>query len=148
MALAWVDAGRPAGRQTLGMFESWSRVVGGVLGVAGFDGFLTNLHELYESADREGGELRAFVAAWWAAHGPERRTAAELISLEPMPGRITDGKDIGRTRRLGNMLADLRDRRFTVSDSDRSTASVKVEQAGEQRGVSVWRLLQVDHARV
>src|SRR5207244_2518221 len=35
---AWVAAGRPAGQRTLGMFEGWAEVVGGVLEVAGVPG--------------------------------------------------------------------------------------------------------------
>jgi putative DNA primase/helicase len=147
MGRAWIDAGRPPGPRGLGMFESWARVVGGILTVAGLEGFLGNLDDLYETADRDGAELRAFIAAWWAAHGSERRAAADLVTLEPLPGRVAEGKDTGCTRRLGNLLADLRDRRFTVADAD-ATLTVKVEQAGEQRGASVWRLLQVDHVRV
>src|SRR5262249_32643245 len=42
---AWVAAGRPAGEQTLGMFESWAEVLGGILQVAGVPGLLANARE-------------------------------------------------------------------------------------------------------
>jgi hypothetical protein len=150
LARAWIDAGRPSGSKVKGMFEAWSRVIGGILTVAGLDGFLENEDDLYETADRESGELRAFVAAWWAAYGQEQKTAADLNTLDTLPSRVTDGKDTGRTRRLGNLLADLRDRRFTVglTGLDQPKTSLRVEQAGDQHGVARWRLVQVDHGRV
>jgi hypothetical protein len=136
---AWVDAGRPKGPRRLGMFESWSDVVGGVLAVAGLDGFLTNADALYETADLEGQEHRAFIAAWWGAHGETKCTAAELVQLEPLPSRVADGKDTGRTRRLGNLLASLRDRHFRVPHGE-STWAVRLEQAGDRDRAALWRL--------
>jgi putative DNA primase/helicase len=142
---AWVDAGRPSGPRRLGMYETWSDVVGGVLAVAGFEGFLSNAEELYASADLDGQEHRAFIAAWWTAHGEARCTAAELVNIEPLPSRVEDGKDTGRTRRLGNLLASLRDRHFSVLVGETSR-SVRLEHAGENRdGVALWRL-KVPHA--
>ena len=52
---AWVAAGRPPGQRTIGSFESWARVVGGVLETAGIPGFLGNLQELYERVERGAG---------------------------------------------------------------------------------------------
>ncbi len=37
---AWISEGRPPGSRTLGMFESWSEILGGILGVARIGGFL------------------------------------------------------------------------------------------------------------
>jgi putative DNA primase/helicase len=154
MARAWVDAGRPEGSRTLGMFESWSRVVGGILQTAGFDGFLGNLDDLYESADRDGAEVRAFVAAWWAGRAAadqkatEPTIAADLVSLDPLPSRVSEGKDTGRNKRLGNLLADLRDRHFTVKPPGEAPLTVKVQQAGERRGVALWKLAKVTDVRV
>ena len=37
---AWIAAGRPKGGRVVGSFESWSEVMGGVLEVAGIEGFL------------------------------------------------------------------------------------------------------------
>jgi putative DNA primase/helicase len=139
---AWVDAGRPAGPKRLGMFEAWSDVVGGVLHVAGLHGFLSNVEELYETADLEGQEQRAFISSWWAAHAETRCTAAELVNLEPLPSHVAEGKETGRTRRLGNLLASLRDRHFPIQDCDVSR-SVRREQAGDRDRAVLWRLRAV-----
>lgn len=62
LARAWFAAGRPAPKlQPVGSFENWCRMVGGMLEVAGVEGFLANAEELYESADPELEEWAAFV---------------------------------------------------------------------------------------
>jgi hypothetical protein len=136
----WLDAGRPAGTRTLGMFESWTRVIGGVLKVAGIDGFLGNLDEFYEDADLEGHEIRAFLDAWWAAHRDAPVTAALLLSLEALPSRVTDGgkgrEDRGRSTRLGKLLSSLRDRQYRLAD----LGAVRVTRAGVQHSAARWRL--------
>src|SRR5207244_2016580 len=60
----WIAAGRPPARRTLGSFESWADTVGGILEHAGVRGFLDSAGDMYEAADREGAEWRAFVGAW------------------------------------------------------------------------------------
>jgi hypothetical protein len=55
MARAWIVAGLPDGdNPILGSFESWCRVVGGILRYAGLTGFLGNLAEMHrDTADGE-----------------------------------------------------------------------------------------------
>jgi hypothetical protein len=140
---AWLDAGRPAGTQTLGMFEAWVHVMGGVLGAAGIDGFLGNLDEFYQDADLEGAEIRAFLDAWWTAHRDSSVTAAELLRLDALPSRVTDGgktredrEDRGRATRLGKLLSSLRDRQYRLAD----LGTVRVTRAGVQHSAARWRL--------
>ena len=47
---AWIAAGKheAPSRPTLGMFESWARVMGGILHACHLPGFLANLPEFYE----------------------------------------------------------------------------------------------------
>jgi putative DNA primase/helicase len=143
----WLDAGRPGGVATLGMFESWARVLGGVLTVAGVDGFLENLGEFYQDADLEGAEIRVFLAAWWTAHAEGRVTAADLVTLDALPGRVAEaGKgrdDRGRPRRLGNLLSGLRDRIYRLPDG----LTVRVEKAGEAQHLARWRLKAIGGGR-
>ena len=44
----------PRHQKTIGSFEGWAEVMGGILQVAGVPGFLGNLQEMYEQADAEG----------------------------------------------------------------------------------------------
>ncbi|MFH1531829.1 MAG: bifunctional DNA primase/polymerase, partial [Pseudomonadota bacterium] len=50
---AWDDEGRPSGDETLGSYENWAAVIGGVLQVACVGGFLKNRAKFYERADQE-----------------------------------------------------------------------------------------------
>jgi putative DNA primase/helicase len=79
---AWIAAGRPEADVTpLGSFESWTRVIGGVLQVAKIPGFLTNVHQLYERADVEGAIWRAFVQEWWSQFGNRAVSTTELFPI-------------------------------------------------------------------
>jgi putative DNA primase/helicase len=127
---AWIVAGRPATPKTLGMFEAWARTIGGVLRVAGIDGFLENIEALYEESDHEGATWRAFTAAWHARHDRSAVTASDLYDL-------AEGLDLGtgsersQKTRLGKMLAKMRDRRF---------GALRVEEAGFSEGRQRWRV--------
>jgi putative DNA primase/helicase len=51
---AWLATGQPEPElRPLGSYEAWSRVMGGILQVAGVEGFLANLNEFYDPANTE-----------------------------------------------------------------------------------------------
>lgn len=77
----WLDAGRPDAGKRLGSFEAWARVVGGVLGHAGFVGFLDAGAVDEGGVDPEEAEWQALIAAWGEAHGTVRVRASELLRL-------------------------------------------------------------------
>jgi putative DNA primase/helicase len=80
LVVAWDAAGRPPGPRSLGSFERWAAVVGGVLAHAGVDGMLTtDAGEL--AFDPEEGEWRALVEAWWSAHAAAHVHAQDLLQL-------------------------------------------------------------------
>ncbi len=68
---AWIAAGMPRHPETIGSFEDWAQVMGGILDVAGVPGFLGNLKDMYERADAEGGVWRGFIALWWDRFGTQ-----------------------------------------------------------------------------
>jgi hypothetical protein len=70
---AWIAAGRPLSRARLGSFQAWAGVLGGVLDVAGVEGFLGNLDALYAHADLDDAAWRAFTQLWWNTHGGAER---------------------------------------------------------------------------
>jgi len=113
---AWIAAGMPEGASTIGSFESWARVIGGILEVAGIPGFLCNTEELYEVADAEGNEWREFVAAWWSRFGNSWVSTSELFDLSvnnELLGSVTGDKSArSQKTRLGKALGALRDRQF------------------------------------
>jgi putative DNA primase/helicase len=67
---AWLVDGRPEDNEapTFGSFEDWAAVIGGILKVAGINGFLGNVQSIYDQADEEGAAIRSFLSAWWAKH--------------------------------------------------------------------------------
>jgi serine/threonine protein kinase len=139
---AWLQAGRPPGEKTLGMFESWSEVIGGILVVARVPGFLGNLSELYEKSDAEGAAWRTFLAAWWEKHRTEEKTVNDLFPLAEEIGELQlgDGKDQSRKIRLGKLLSGQRDRVYGVKAENGEEVQLRIEQAGTTNRATKWAL--------
>ena len=135
LSQAWIAAGQPQFKKhSLGSFERWAAVMGGILDVAGVPGFLDNLDEFYESADVEGVIWREFVAAWWETHREKIVTAGELfplaMGLDSFP---IDGKtDRALKTAFGKALGKMR---------DRIVGEYRIAPAGIAHKVSRWRLL-------
>jgi hypothetical protein len=138
---AWLAQGRQAADvRQLGMFESWSQVMGGILATARIPGFLVNLTEFYSTTDGEGAEVRAFLAGWWEKHRDGEVTAAQLFDLATSPQSALDidaRTEQGRKVRFGKLLADLRDRRYRLGED----LMVGVVQAGTIHRAALWKLL-------
>jgi hypothetical protein len=111
---AWIAAGKPKGTVTLGSFERWATVMGGILDSAGIPGFLTNLDEFYEAADLEGAIWRQFVAVWWDAFKDGEVGAKSLFNLTDQVEGFDVGKGFegGKAQRtaFGMQLSKQRDR--------------------------------------
>jgi hypothetical protein len=132
---SWVNAGRPSfSGRTLGSYEVWSRVIGGILEHVGISGFLANAMEFYEASDSEGAIWRAFVSAWWEKYQDAEVGTAELFAIAVE----TDGLDLGngseKSQRttFGKALTRQRDR---VIDGYRVVQTRLVKRIGR------WRLL-------
>src|SRR5262249_14953865 len=101
---SWLDAGRPQAENTLGGFESWSHVMGGILDYAGIPGFLGTLDALYDHADDEISRLTPVVQAWYAERRDEPTPATELVKINSMLGDplgLGEGNDRSLSTRLG-----------------------------------------------
>ena len=81
---AWIAAGRPRGTRTIGSYEAWAQVMGGMLEVAGIDGFLGNIEEMLAASDGEGAAWRGFVGLGGTASAPPRSAPAISTRL-PVP---------------------------------------------------------------
>jgi putative DNA primase/helicase len=112
----WLAAGRPRGTRTLGSFESWAAVMGGILEVALIPGFLGDCEELYQAADVESAEWRAFCAVWWERFQGIAVKPAELLKLaqgkELLANVLGDKSERSQATRLGKALQRMRDRQF------------------------------------
>lgn len=132
---AWLAAGRPnfSGRP-LGSYESWSRVMGGILETAGVAGFLGNQEAKRRSADPEVALWRAFVAAWRERFA-RPVTASELVPLALEHEVLLPGPQDGERAlsiKLGRRLSRLEGRVY-------SGFAIRVEQARKGRAFSLER---------
>ena len=135
---AWIAAGKPRASRTIGSYENWAQIIGGVLEVAGIPGFLGNLDEMMEASDSEGAVWRSFVSAWWDRFGTAEVGTVDLFAiaqtLEP-PLPLGTGNDQSQRVRLGKALPKMRDRIFRCGGLDLRLAS-----AGKYQGAARWRL--------
>ena len=142
----WIAKGRPLapGATNMGSFETWVRVMGGVLDAAGEGGFLlSNRRASRAAAGSEAGMLRSALAAWTDDRGAMWTTTSELpdgvyaafgidryshrasqalgIKLRQYEGRVVGGLVIQRVK---NEFGDL----------------------VERGGAGVWSVVSVDGA--
>lgn len=135
---AWISSGRRPGPRTLGSFESWASVVGGVLEHADIPGFLHDTEALYEAADADGQEWREFVGAWWEKFGQGWVGASALLELalerDLLGSAVGEKSPRSQKTRLGKALARMRDRHFASwrvvagRDSNSKTAQYRLVQ--------------------
>ncbi|MBN9524460.1 hypothetical protein J0H58_39090 [bacterium] len=129
---AWLAAGRPKGRKSLGMFEAWAEVMGGILDVAGIPGFLTNLDDYRRTAVDAEGEWREFATLWWARYADAPVPLGDLYDLAAGSELLGAAPDVaggtgrysgrGMRTRFGSALAAARDRVY---------AGYRIRAAGE-----------------
>jgi hypothetical protein len=138
---SWIAAGRPKSAKTLGSFESWAAILGGILEHIGVDGFLEDTRQLYEDADAEGQEWREFVGAWWDTHGGAWVAAGTLLKLtrerDLLCATVGDKSERSQMSRLGRALLAARDRQF-------GTFRIAVGRNGD-RNAAQYRLLPLGH---
>lgn len=146
---AWIAAGcpGPSHGRSRGSFEAWAQVVGGVLEVAGVDGFLAAPVQGQGSAQ---GQASDPVDQEWAAllglMGSGSYSASDLLNRcdgEGIMGWATgDGSDRSRATRLGMTLRKARGRVWRV-DGRR----VRLEAVTTLRArVPLWRAVDLDAA--
>jgi len=137
---AWISNGSPAGVRTLGSFEHWATVIGGIIEEAGIGGFLGNTEELYEAADAEGQEWREFVQTWWDEQGKLPVSAGTLLRLaqdrDMLLSVLGSKSERSQAIRLGKALKANRNRRFD---------GLRIESAGTSRTKqNRWQLVKED----
>jgi hypothetical protein len=93
---------------------------------------------MYEAADREGAEGRAFVGAWHERFGAEPVGAQELLDLvldKQLLGETIGDKSLrSQATRLGWALFAVRDRQF---------GQLRVELASRSHNTTRWRVVEV-----
>jgi hypothetical protein len=134
----WLDAGRPVGTRVLGKFESWSHVLGGVLGHAKIVGFLDNLEEFYDGTDHEGATWRRFLEIWTERFRESETGVSDLWALvqpstgDPIDIDLGDGSERSQKTRLGKLIGQMRDRQF---------GAYRIVQGTPYQGAQRWRVI-------
>jgi len=150
--------GKSTRKRTLGSFESWAAVGGGILEHAEVPGFLHDTEELYESADAKGQEWRDLVHAWWDKFGPWWVSAGEVLDLalerDLLGSIVRDKTQRAQKIRLGKALSSARDRHFARyrivagRKSNAKTAQYRLidVEAGEDENAPPGEQLSLDAA--
>jgi len=77
---SWLAAGRPDGSRSLGSYEEWARVTGGIVEHAtGSAAFLTGLDDLYAEAVSERDEKIGFLQAWSDMFGNQPVNGQQIL---------------------------------------------------------------------
>jgi putative DNA primase/helicase len=114
----WIIKGGPSGIKSIGTFEKWAAVIGGILENARFSDFLGNIEDLYEQSDAEGNAWRQFVGAWWDIYGDKEVGVSDLFNIvmptnsDPLDIDLGDKNEKSQKTRLGKLLGQMRDRQF------------------------------------
>src|SRR5262249_27481251 len=103
--------------RTMGTFEAWVRVIGGILEGAGLgEHFLANQDQLFEAMDLEMQPWRDLVTMWAELHGAREVTVAQLYDLVLQHNLLAEGlpdegkSERSRQTRLGSLLRRHKDK--------------------------------------
>lgn len=142
---AWFAQGQPRPKRgvSFGSFETWEKITGGIIEVAGLTGFLDNLKVWRSESD--------FDTQYWQGHlgwlrevfgETHFKTAKvrEKAMADPAgylaPPKLDDPSDKGYSKMLGEAYSRLRGRRY---------GGLWIERQGSAHGhVSVWAVYQED----
>ena len=125
---SWIAVGRPSAKQSLGMFESWARTIGGILQVAGIPGFLENIQHLYRESDEEGRVWRTFLLAWHSKFGSSLVGVADLMQLinDNISLPLGDRGERSQKTKMGMLLANQRDGTYRLEPAEGEPFQVKM----------------------
>lgn len=111
----WIAAGMPAGQRSIGSYEQWARVTGGIVEHAVGDprssAFLSGLEALYADAVSERDEKIIFCEEWFSRLGGEPALPQHLLAMlgDVEPFSVAGhGPPRSQQTKFGNGLAKMR----------------------------------------
>lgn len=137
LAQNWIAKDRPKSERslTLGMFDDWAAVMGGILEINQIEGFLGNLQDFYSKADLAGDSWPEFLSAWWNKFSTSAVKSKDLLNLA-----VENGVDIdGSVYKLGQRLSRERARHFEI-DVLGGKVCVELVYAGSEQNAYEWQL--------
>lgn len=140
----WLALGRPAGKRTLGSFEAWARVIGGILEVAGIQHFLESPTEAHVEADQQTQRWKAFIEAWISEHKHGFDKAVTAQTLLPLADELVpddEKSERSRVTRLGKLLGANVGAAFAIEGFPGGLKIVRAEvqrsEGGKHRGFAL-----------
>jgi DNA polymerase I-like protein with 3'-5' exonuclease and polymerase domains len=143
---AWYAAEKPRPPKSVsfGSFETWERIVGGVVHHAGLTGFLGNVTAWRSESDFDTGYWTNHVHWLRETFGNEPfkasdvRTKALTVGTDvyPAPPRLDDPADKAYTKQLGEAYAKIRGRRYGPLHVDKIATA-----AGH---VALWKVYDIN----
>lgn len=131
----WVLDGKPRPRATLGSFEEWAAVVGGVLERVGIPGFLEDRDSFRASAVADSDEWSELVDRWvlWAKDNGMFLTSSGVVAL------TTSVESCGSMNRDAILQGDLA--RCTTHEQRAQKVGALLSERNE-RYIGDWQLLR------
>jgi hypothetical protein len=146
---AWASAGQPVPDDVpiLGSFETWCRMCGGILAVAGVPGFLANVEELWENSAPDEAEWEGFLATLWAVYRDAPFSAQALASaMNSATEDLPMDADAPTTRDLRDAApGDLCDGAGRITA--RSVGYAMREHTGTRYGIEGFHVARAGQAR-
>ena len=144
---AWIANGRPKGQETLGSYESYVEVLGGVFQVAGIEGFLGNLDRTYGEVDRESTDWLEFCQLWWDTFQSDSVRTEQLYEIVTKNRLLLEvwasGTEHGGRIRFGKAIGKMRDRIFgpfqisqATTDSNKKVSRYCLSEMRGMRGIA------------
>jgi putative DNA primase/helicase len=131
---AWKAEGYPPGSQVWDTYESYARVMGGILDVAGIPGFLGNRDQPRQFSDPDTDAWISIVHQWWVTFGDKTVGARDTLPIAE--DHLGDLGDSLRSRQTswGQRLRAKRDN--VIGDK-------KIAYVGTTQGAAQYRLVEV-----
>jgi hypothetical protein len=119
MIRAWVEAGKPCCNLSMGNFEEWINIVGGILEYAGLKDFMTN-PPWKSQLDVNANEWEAFIGVLHDEFGEKEQTTNELMLKlknnrnlnDVLPTEIEEAIKKDSSRSLGKILSKKNNVRY------------------------------------
>lgn len=104
----WIDQGKPESDLTLGSFDRWAKIVGGILEAAGYQEFMGNVGQSYGGQQDLDRLWQDFFLKWQETYGENPVKASALVELLQEMGiaevLLGKGNAASLTKRLGRRL--------------------------------------------
>ena len=140
----WIAQGRPKSKKSLGGFESWAAVIGGILECAGVEGFLENTLEFYDDVQTEQEQKKVFVAAWFKKYGERDIRAGDLFQIfeihDVVPNSSESTADRSTKTRIGFFIKKLKDQVFQLEFSTALVTVVVRKSKRKIENTTAWKL--------